>query len=536
MPSIMDLVREYSELEFKRNQRGGMLEPQSEIRYQALKFFLEFDLFPMPSHRPADVLRSYDRKKETSSEEISRPSEMNTLNETATYKAKENSVPDSKSESIETDLISVISETSLPINDTVESVSPVQKTAQEIFEPEASVSSNKSLNINPEEKIPEAEVVDIVEAVDEAVENVLLTDTSKSTAIEPENSPAITKDETSKNQESSVIDTIDQTDLSEHIDSAFDRVIQFEDVSDETKADSENRSPDIPVTMQETTSKSEPSSVVEPTIKEILPDMQDVAGSVPEDDTKGGISIQEEVALPSDINVEELLKPSIPASNGVAPDVMPPEINIEEIIMNVSSSDTSHQNAQREQNNGIADTPQIDFLSGLNIPSETDAKSVKPDLEVKKPMEISLDEVIPGEISVSIPNAGQGNLGQVFINTPVRSAVHMIDGDARRGIIKELTDEMTEIDLFEDESLQNSTKIPVTAIKAIFVIKNTGEHNIELRGLRINVRFKDDRSISGISPDYSEDKQVFALYPEDNTQSIRMIIVYREFVEEVEIL
>ncbi|MFA6033908.1 MAG: hypothetical protein WC889_13485 [Myxococcota bacterium] len=46
MPSIIDLVSEYYQLDEQRTAAGGELAETSELRYQCLKFFLEFDMVP----------------------------------------------------------------------------------------------------------------------------------------------------------------------------------------------------------------------------------------------------------------------------------------------------------------------------------------------------------------------------------------------------------------------------------------------------------------------------------------------------------
>jgi len=65
-------------------------------------------------------------------------------------------------------------------------------------------------------------------------------------------------------------------------------------------------------------------------------------------------------------------------------------------------------------------------------------------------------------------------------------------------------------------------------------MKHPQEKSVDASGIRLNVKFKDDRNIIGISPDYSDEAKVFTLIPADSAHSVRLIVIYRDFVDKVE--
>ncbi len=536
MPSIMDLVREYSELEIKRNQRGGMLDPQSEIRYQALKFFLEFDLFPLPLIKPVEQTKNYERHKPTSRPEIKKIAEEKTIlpDTPAEVEEKTDILVESKpaTDNIANELASVISSTSLPTDDAMplpeEKIDPnLNTTAQ---------TSQKEERDTTEKQIKE-EVLDMVDAIDEAVQNIVLPEATPPEVTQnletSPSAPSSESSETAKAPAESIQDNIiDKTDLSTHIDNAFDNVIQLEDsgkIADEVVL--ENVLPEFPDKSVKTSDKKQeevlPRSVLDTTnaIFEITPTIEPKQNQQEIDATP----VQDISPSAPAINIEELLSTEPPAEESEVSTPQPP-INIDEIITKVPTETTP-----QETNTGTDINPlQIDFLSGVDIATQIVNENIEPKVSTSELPPVSIEENNPLEFIVPESGSEKKAIDRVLLDTPSRAAVHMIDGDARRGVIKQLKESDSEIELYDDETSGHFTKIHISEIKAIFIIKHTGEKQTQVNGQMLNVKFKDDRTISGISTDYTDDTPVFTLYPVETTQSTKMIIVFRGFVDQVE--
>ncbi len=534
MPSIMDLVREYSELEMRRSQRGGMLEPQAEIRYQALKFFLEFDLFPLPSAKIAEQVRSYEKKKPVSTSEINKPAEENIEKEIISAGIKEETLTEPSepppSDSVAQELVSVISETSLPVSETpaapasLETEFPVNK-PEEIPAPQVDLKT-----IETQTQLNKEEVLDMVDAIDEAVENIVIPETAEN----PDNISATqqaTQDNTVLLQDTPAGTEPEKTELVSHIDNAFDNVIAPEDpgrTADQVVL--ENILPEFPQTItgaKGTEPQAEGITTELPDITEVVLETQPPKEAEPAPVIP---AVNEPVTTGPGVNIDELLKPITPSSDAPQPDIASQPINIDEIVPNTQTEEFKPEMPAQTGPNPL----QIDFLSGLGIAPQTSPPAPESQVNTDNQPNISIEEILPADFITVAAETNTTKPDRVFIDSPSKAAVHMVDGDARRGIIKELRETMNEVELFDDETFSNSTRIHISDIKAIFVMKHPGEKGTGAEGQRLNVRFKDDRSISGISPDYSDDAAVFTLYPADGTQSARMIIVYRGFVEQVD--
>lgn len=497
MPSIMDLVREYSELEIKRNERGGMLEPQAEIRYQALKFFLEFELFQIPEQKATYQSASYERR-------VSHSSLGTNKREVAVerkggdgppHSSVEHPLPQDNNARSE-ELVSVISETSLPVSDEQESPTAVR----EISPPDLkeSIKVENITEVIPPAPQPE-EGEDKTIAAAEIVEE--LPRDMESAQPTPLNAPESHR-------------LIETEDLSSHIDSAFDNVINKEPVAlRENVSIIEGVLADLPLAQPEEVGS-------------------DISATTPPDEKTppSPPTLQEVEAEATDINIADILN-QIEAAT-VQP-VQPSEtvsLNIEGILPQSNVEKTSRVEVGSTQ----PESPplNIDFLSEIEKQVDTKRATATVD-EIASPSP-TIEEILPTDILSPISAPEDGKI-ITFVDSPVKAAVHMIEGDARRGIIRILNSSQDEIELFTDEKLERSVRLPIKDIKAIFLMRQQEDHlEEEIGGIRIKVRFKDDRSIEGISADYSENAQVFTLSPAMGRQSVKKIIIYRDFVESVE--
>ena len=555
MPSIMDLVREYSELEMKRAERGGMLEPHLEIRYQALKFFLEFELFPAPMPKPVESIKPAEKRRV--SEEISRQrepvekmKEEQIVTQAAAY--TENREVQKGVESAE-NLASIISETTLPVSEDLKpETSPIQSERIEVPEYQSpSGEENEKIEVSSL-KIPDQEgsnsvseeVLEMEEVVDEALKNItdqgnIETSSSQSIGVNEEAIPSTIAVETSRSEVESAISPeqpsperlMGDIDLSEHIESAFNNVIQLDETEQAKGGVAENILPDIDTIQMESTTQNMVSPQEIGQQDAIQVDINTTNPSLPQSD-EGSQTV---------INIEDILSPAPPSEPPVAETIdhqatnkeETPILNIEEIISQPPASEIlkedllSPQIEQEKENRAI----NIDFLNAIDlaaqIPQEYEEKKTS-----EEPPVISIDEIIPQEISLQQTSEGV----REFVSSPAKAAVHMVDGDARRGVIKHLTTSTTEVELFEDERSDRSVKLPISGIKAIFLMRQPQEKPLDVSGIRLNVKFKDERSIVGISPDYSDEATIFTLIPPDNSNPVKMIVVYKHFVEQVEMI
>lgn len=527
MPSIMDLVREYSELEIKRNQRGGILEPQLEIRYQALKFFLEFELFPSPTIKSVEQPRQYEKKVAPQSTEIKKSSDTRIEEKQSNIKIEtltsQNSEPINTIDTKAQELATIISETTLPTNETSESLvsSESSTLSEEKVETIDTVTENIPLaDTASSEKIAtpfdKAEVLDMAEAIDAAVENIVIPDTPQIEMSTPKEQISLEQTISSNytSPEKAPNETIPYVDLPNQTNEVVKNMTQIEETTRETdQVILENILPEFPNLVSETPSKTTDQTTTN------LP-VEDSLSPPPSQDTHT-----------LSINIEEVINASLPQEELKQQEASSqPIINIDEIVNNITSSEPLSQ----KPDSATSNHQNIDLLSGIDLQTQPFTKPDESKIFNTNPSPIPIEEILPSDFIIPEAPHSQVSSDKTFIDTPIKAAIHLIDGDARRGIIKELKESHKKVELFEDESLKNSTTIDISEIKAIFVLRQTNEKISEIKGKRLNIRFKDERSIRGISPDYSESSSVFTLFPIEGIQSAKMIIIYRGFIDQVE--
>ncbi|MCX7944763.1 MAG: hypothetical protein N2746_09685 [Deltaproteobacteria bacterium] len=531
MPSIMDLVREYSELEMRRNQRGGMLEPQAEIRYQALKFFLEFDLFPLPQIKSFEQMRVQERKKVVHSSEFKKPSDdkqdLQPLNAQKIDKPMEHAIVDSKAE----DLASIISETSLPVSDLSSGKETASGAVSEINKGEQVVLPGE-LKVDTDSHLKKEDVLGMVEAIDEAMESIVIQSNEQKTSEIAELRTVDGAENINTDIKLSDVGLIDNEGLSTQANNVFENVIEPQEYGKTVdQVVVENILPEIPRSDDKTVNTeysidSKPSNFTERFEIESEPKYVVESPRVVKDEQHTDKMAQ------SYVDREELLVQNTTTQNQEEKKAEQLTINIEELIADLGNIPNG-SSPPKQPDNGV-NPLSIDFLSVFATgPQDLTASSTQQSLD-DKVQPISLEEILPVDFAIPEQHKVAQIVDRVLIDSAVKAAIHTIDGDARRGIIRELRESSIEVELFADETYSHSTKIPTSEIKAIFILKQPSDKTIDISGQRISVKFKDERSISGISIDYTEDAKIFTLFPLEGTHSAKMIIVYRTFVEQVE--
>jgi hypothetical protein len=118
------------------------------------------------------------------------------------------------------------------------------------------------------------------------------------------------------------------------------------------------------------------------------------------------------------------------------------------------------------------------------------------------------------------------------ISDPSRVTVHFLDGDVKRGIVRELGIDATDLCLFSMDE-KSSDSFPVAALKAVFVIAQPGAKPTGGGGREMSVTFKDGRNLKGSSPDFNPGGRMFTLYPEPRQGNVDRVIVFKDATDEV---
>jgi len=105
-----------------------------------------------------------------------------------------------------------------------------------------------------------------------------------------------------------------------------------------------------------------------------------------------------------------------------------------------------------------------------------------------------------------------------------RVVVHFLDGQVRRGSVRDLDVAAGNVPLESAGSVEN---IPVDRLKAIFFMRAPGSGKPSEIGQRIRLMFQDGRQVLGFSTDYQTGDPGFFLIPADLKTNTERIFVYR---------
>jgi hypothetical protein len=126
--------------------------------------------------------------------------------------------------------------------------------------------------------------------------------------------------------------------------------------------------------------------------------------------------------------------------------------------------------------------------------------------------------------------SGRSAVGSAFIDGEHRVIVHTIEGQVKRGVVRD-------VDLLDSViplELQSGTeRIPAGRVKAIFFMTTSGARQPAPSGQKIRVTFGDGRQIAGYSTDFRGSEAGFFLVPADNRTNTARIYVFRSSVQSV---
>ncbi|HZA52119.1 MAG TPA: hypothetical protein VE549_15340 [Myxococcaceae bacterium] len=149
--------------------------------------------------------------------------------------------------------------------------------------------------------------------------------------------------------------------------------------------------------------------------------------------------------------------------------------------------------------------------------------------------EVALTEIVNDDVAAraaQLPRAGSviGGLNPSWVDGEHRVVVHTIEGQVKRGVIRNA-------DLLNDEiSLDPVSgipeRIPTARLKAIFFILSNGATIAQSSGRKMRITFHDGRQVMGFADDYSTHDPGFFLTPADAGAADR-IFIYRASVRSV---
>jgi hypothetical protein len=126
--------------------------------------------------------------------------------------------------------------------------------------------------------------------------------------------------------------------------------------------------------------------------------------------------------------------------------------------------------------------------------------------------------------------SGTATVGAAFIEGEHRVIVHTVEGQVKRGVVRDVDLLDTVIPL----ELQSGTeRIPAGRVKAIFFMTGAGAKQPAPSGQKIRVTFGDGRQIAGFSNDFRGTEAGFFLVPADNRTNTARIYVFRSSVQSV---
>ncbi|MBI5526997.1 MAG: hypothetical protein HY897_11735 [Deltaproteobacteria bacterium] len=457
MPSILDLVNEYFELERQKTDAGGALDQAAELRLQCLKFFLEFDLGPPYMHPQSAHTAAVDPAGEAFDERIPVPGDFD-------------EIPGAELTGIG----------SSPIPD----------------------------DIPPPEAAGHSTFYD---------------------AAAPEADPGPVADPSPAGHVGGPLDVHEDV-LSQTVDEFFSSHV--EPAGAEGPVDVADVGPD------------EIESI--PLEEELPPDAAPEQAAAPTRDPAGPAEQEVDVpAAPESASGPGMTEwaaqlPARPAAAAAAADLPPfPELDAvppaqppatfpqpaPTPIVQWDAAVPLPEPAQAEP--AAAALPAFDLPLTFDVPQPA-SPPLTPDTAATIP-----PSVLPAPAVIVEAGGAPAPAGPAFaISDPSRVTVHFLDGDVKRGVIRELGTEATDLCLFGMDE-KTSDSFPVAALKAVFVIAQPGTKPTGGGGREMSVTFKDGRNLKGNSPDFNPGGRMFTLYPEPRQGNVDRVIIFKDATDEV---
>lgn len=539
MPSILDLVTEYSQLDKLRAERGGVLDQASEMRHQCLKFFLEFDL--AAPYAAALGEHAASPAPEAVVVPIAGVQEQHYLG----VHGAEDQPPGAEITGYGTAPLGVEAASPAPAQDDV----PI--TAQEL-------DSEIMQQPLPDEPAPAHD----------------------SPPPGQEAAPAAS---------SGPLDMHD-ADLSATVDDFFSTHVDTAGPAGPIAApematlDMASAQTGFPAPVAEPAPPLEPMpqepvpaelAMVEPVLQEISTD--DIE-SLPLDDAVAHdtpVTPHEDTPIPEPAPVAAAMEPipelpltfDPPAPAPVAAAVVEqapmmtmelPASALPEPVPAPSPTATpvplaaNWEMALPPEQSGVHNAPAMAADAGpsfdLPLTFESPAPAPAPAAASFEPMPIFTPDPAPTPVAAPVPEAVSFEPLPIVAPAPVpvataapafaiaeshRVTVHFLDGDVKRGVVRELGYDANDLCLFSMDE-QSSDYFPVAALKAVFLILQPGAKAPDLpAGKDLNVTFKDGRALKGRSPDFTPVIKVFTLYPDPRQGNIERVVVFKEAIDEV---
>ncbi|MFZ5470674.1 MAG: DUF6982 domain-containing protein [Myxococcota bacterium] len=125
-----------------------------------------------------------------------------------------------------------------------------------------------------------------------------------------------------------------------------------------------------------------------------------------------------------------------------------------------------------------------------------------------------------------------GALASAYVAGEHRVIVHTIEGQVKRGVIRDvdLLDATIALELQAGHAPEN---IPIQRMKAVFFMLPPGKQPSPTNGEKVRVTFNDGRQVAGFSNDVHDDLPGFFMVPADNRTNTARIFVYRASVRSV---
>jgi hypothetical protein len=125
---------------------------------------------------------------------------------------------------------------------------------------------------------------------------------------------------------------------------------------------------------------------------------------------------------------------------------------------------------------------------------------------------------------------GTGILSTSFIEGEHRVIIHTIEGQVKRGVIRDV-DLMDQAIPLEQQAGFAPERIPIGRVKAIFFMTQAGARLPAPDGEKIRVTFRDGRQVAGFSNDYKASDLGFFMVPADTRTNTARIYVFRSSVQ-----
>jgi hypothetical protein len=156
--------------------------------------------------------------------------------------------------------------------------------------------------------------------------------------------------------------------------------------------------------------------------------------------------------------------------------------------------------------------------------------------------ELPLTDIVSDAMPVAAVPAGRpstlpaptavGGLNPSWVDGEHRVVVHTIEGQVKRGVIRD-TDLLHDAISLDPLSGAAPERIPTERVKAIFFMLSTGSTSAQPSGRKIRIIFHDGRQVTGFADDFSSQDPGFFLTPEENSAHAQRIFIYRSSVRSV---